>query len=308
MSRSDTTWPARILSGRAFLGGGAPSKAVGLDWLVRLADPAHGAALLRAAAAQGIGAVMPMNDAATLAALDRARADTALEVFPIIPNALGYVRDATDHGMVGAGLKHLRRLGLRDLLGIGLRSVPRAPRVLRRDFPTLLAVLVDVEMAVFRRYRPRLVLLHAQVTDIAVALGNVEALRVFADLVRRRYGAEPGLATSNFGLLLPHLRRTGLDLRVVVAPFNARGFLMKPTRDACEALLAAGDVTVIADRLGIDGPDSWPADFAYLDRLGIRSAVLDSGEFIHTEHPSSGAGSGAFSVPPLLRVDSGGAS
>ena len=54
-------------------------------------------------------------------------------------------------------------------------------------------------MAAFKTFRPRLVLLHSQVTDIAVALGNREALRVFADVIRRRFGAEPGVVTNNFG-------------------------------------------------------------------------------------------------------------
>jgi len=279
MSRSDATgpkppWPELLLSTRPFSGGGSLPKGTGLDCLVRFSDPAEVVRVLRAALERGVGAIMPMNDATLLQALDLGRASCPLEVYPVIPNAIGYVRDATDHGMVGAGIKHLRRMHVDDLLGIGVRGLASLRRVLLKDFRAILPLLVEVEMAAFKRFRPRLVLLHSQVTDLVVALGNHQALRGFASVIRSRFGAEPGLVTCNYSLLTQRLAEWSIDIDVIVAPFNLSGFLMKPTREVCESLVRETNRYVIADRIGAAGvPLS--DEIAYLRQLGIRSAVVE---------------------------------
>ena len=281
MSRSSVMrpWPgppSLILSARPFLGVSGRSKDADLDCLVRFAKPETSAALLQAAADRGVGAIAPLNDPTLLRALELVQPTSGLEVYPVIPNVIGYVREATDYGMVGAGIRQLRRLRVTDLLGIGLRRITSIGGVLSRDFPTILSLLIDVEMAAFRKFRPSLILLHSQVTDIAVALGNDAALRVFADVVRRRFRAQPGVVTNNFGTLLPALTRWQLDIPVIVAPFNPRGFLMKPTQPACESLRLSTDRCIIADRIAPCGTDSLPEAFAYLRHQGIRSAMVDA--------------------------------
>jgi hypothetical protein len=268
-------WPEVILSGRPFVGAGSLSKEANLDSLLRFAQPAHTAAVVAAAAQRGVSAIAPMNDLAVLQALARAQATHAVQVYPVIPNAVGYVREATDYGMLGAGIRLLRRLRLVDLLGIGLRGLTRVRGALGRDFRSILPILIDVEMAAFRAFRPPLVLLHGQVTDIAVALGNREALHIFADVVRRRFGATPGVVTNNFDAVMRALDEWGVDIPVVIAPFNSKGFLMKPNRQVCEAWLQRTDRYVIADRVAADGVESPAEAFAYLRGVGIRSAIVE---------------------------------
>jgi hypothetical protein len=268
-------WPRLILSGRPFLGTSSISKEADFDCRVRFSRPENTANVVTAAVRQGVGAIAPMNDATLLRGLDLARAQCRLQVYPMIPNVIGYIRDATDYGMVGAGIRHLRRLSIGDLLGIGIRGLPNIRGALTRDFGTILSLLIDVEMAAFKKFRPPLVLLHSQVTDIAVAFGNQEALRVFADAIRRRFGAIPGVATNNFGALVQSLTRWKIDIPVIVAPFNPKGFLMKPTQQVCETLLKGTDKYVIADRIGTGGAEPPQGAFEYLHGLKIRSAVVD---------------------------------
>jgi len=158
-----------------------------------------------------------------------------------------------------------------------VRGLTSLRRVLRRDFRAILPILVEVEMAAFRRFRPPLVFLHSQVTDLVVALGNHEALRVFAKVIRNRFGAEPGLVTCNYGLVLSRLAEWKIDIDVIAAPFNSSGFLMKPTKSACESLLGQTTRYVIADRIGAGGAPLGD-ELAYLRRLGIRSAVVEPGD------------------------------
>jgi hypothetical protein len=283
-------WPELILSGRPFVGASSLPKEANLDCLTRFAQPSAAAALLAAVAQRGVTAVAPMNDLAVLQALDQVRGAAAMQVFPVIPNAVGYVREATDYGMVGAGLRLLRRLRLLDLIGIGLRGLGRARGALRRDFRSILPILIDVEMAAFRRFRPRLVLLHGQLTDIAVALRNRAALRIFADVVRGRFGATPGVVTNNFDACMRALDDWDIAIPVVVAPFNTKGFLMKPTRRACEEWLRRGGRYVIADRVAADGVET-PADaFAYLRDVGISSSIVEMVDAASIEAVLAGRG------------------
>lgn len=272
---SSPSRPELILSARPFLGASSLSAEADVDCLVRFSRPENSAQVVTAAARHGVGAIAPMNDATLLRALHLARASCSMQVCPIIPNVLGYVRDATDYGMVGAGIKHVRSLRVGDLLGIGMRGLVSIRQVIARDFKTILSLLIDVEMAAFKTFRPSLVLLHSQVTDLALAFGNREALCVFADVIRRRFDAEPGVVTNNFGMLLQSLTHWKLDIPVIVAPFNSKGFLMKPTRQVCETLLTRTDKYIIADRIAVDGVASLPRAFEYLRELGIRSAMVD---------------------------------
>jgi hypothetical protein len=266
-----------ILSARSFVDTSAAFPDGDGNGLGRPRQPQEWATFIAEATRNGVGAVAPVNDAAIVRALQLAHATSPLEVYPVIPNVLGYVRDAADHGLVGAGIKHARNVRIADLLGIGVRGLARIRGVLARDFTAVLPLLIEVEMAAFRAFRPPLVFLHSQVTDLALAFGNREVLRIFADVVRRRFDAVPGVSTNNYALLVQRAAEWELPLPVVAAPFNPQGFLMKPTRPACEALVARAEHQLIADRIALD-PASLAASFAYLHSLGIPSALVDAHE------------------------------
>jgi len=59
-----------------------------------------------------------------------------------------------------------------------------------------------------------------------------------------------------------------------MTPFNPRGFLMKPCRADCEALLTSIPSVVIADKVDAAAdpqPDTWD----YLHRHNIKSAIIE---------------------------------
>ena len=92
-----------------------------------------------------------------------------------------------------------------------VRHRERAAR-LRRDFPTLLSLLLELEMANFRKARPHTVFLHPQMTDLLLAMDNGRALRNAIEKLRGGFGSEVGLATYNLGVLYPKLQAWGLDV------------------------------------------------------------------------------------------------
>jgi hypothetical protein len=70
------------------------------------------------------------------------------------------------------------------------------------------------------------------VTDLLLGLGFVDAFRIFADHVRRRYDAEPGFITMNLPKLLPMLHSAGISRPIVCANVNKIGFRMSGGIDA----------------------------------------------------------------------------
>lgn len=158
------------------------------------------------------------------------------EVCALVPHVAGYVREATDHGLFGAAVRRVRRIPFFAGLRLGVQGLFNVRGVLRRDFTTLLRLLLAMETASFRRVRPPVVFLHPQMTDLLLALDNGRAVGAALAQIRRG-GAVPGLATNNLGHLLPRLQAWGIDVPCVLAPMHPDGYGMRPDRPACEAAL-----------------------------------------------------------------------
>jgi hypothetical protein len=225
----------------------------------------------------GIRRVLWMPERESEPAVRALHARLGLSVNPVVPNMRAYLRDSSDDGVVGAALQRFRRLRLVDQARIALHNVPRAAGVLSRDFATGVLVMVEMELARFRRWTPSTVVLNASVTDLALALDHERLLRGFVRLVERHYGLEAALATYNYGALLDRLDAWGLRPGVVVAPFNPRGYLMQPSREACEQALKGSHLPVMASHLEVDGLVHQVDALAYLRGLGIRRALVEFG-------------------------------
>ncbi len=261
--------PPVIASSRPVFGQSLIDKRTDLQLLESFASQAAIEKWLVDLAGRDIDTVATLSDPRIFAGVKavRAKRGVSVNLIPIIPNVMGLVREATEYGMMGAGFRLLGRLGLINVAWIGIRSAPKALRVLKRDFNTMLSILWDIEMGQFRGFRPQRVLLHPQIADLALAVGNRRLFEEFAATMRR-YGAEPGVVTHNFGTMAERLAEWGIDISLFQTPVNGEGWHMKPNREACEALLKDGRIKVIADRPGLAPPPTskeietsaaWPA-------------------------------------------------
>jgi len=228
------------------------------------------ASVFNDAAAAGVDAVATLNQFDVLAALKKTRqVMPQLQVYPIIPNVIGYVREATDYGLVGAARRRIQQMALLDLIKIGIGGAFKAHNVLKRDFNTLMSILFEVELASFKSLAPQVVFLHPQITDLALAFGNRRLFELYLSVMRTRFHAEPGLATNNLGWLVPKLKEWKLSTPYLLTPFNPAGFLMKPSQAECEALLASTQSVLIADKVDSAGdPDRAVWDYLRDHRVG----------------------------------------
>ena len=191
---------------------------------------------LRSGLEAGAEAVMGVYRPELLAALAELRREFDFEVYPVVPNAPAYVRDLADLGMMGAAMKRLRHLPLAAWLRLAAYGLANVRGVLVQDFGTMLGVMIQMELPVFSHFRPGMVFLHAQMTDLALAAGNAALFHTYAGLIRRGYGAVPGLATRNARVLVPRLEDWGVDVAVIDLKSKRTPGLIKDGREGSLAL------------------------------------------------------------------------
>lgn len=222
---------------------------------------------------EGLHAAVWMYEPSALTTVSALNEELSLNVNPWVPNMRAYLRDASEHGVVGAALQRYIRLPLPDKARVALHNVRRALGVVRRDFTTGLLIMVDMELVRFRRYGASAAFLNASVTDLVLALDDPRLLREFLGLARRTYGLEAGLATYNYGVLVERLQAWRVFPEVIAAPFNSRGYLMNPSKERCERALRASQIPVVATHIEVDGLVKRQDAVAYLRGLGIKRAL-----------------------------------
>lgn len=209
--------------------------------------------VLQAALAAGAGGFMcTTHDTIEKIADDvRARPDAwqGFRFYPGMPYAHKYANAVTELGYFDALRKFLPKEGLVDSVLRGSKAV------LGKDIEHVITLLVDAEMKMFRGLETPVIFLQNVVTDLVQGLGFVDAFRIFAEHVRRRYNAEPGFITMNLPKLLPMLKEAGIDNPIVCANVNKIAFRMSggiegyreatrrhPARVIAMSVLASGGI------------------------------------------------------------------
>jgi len=200
--------------------------------------------VLDAAYAEGIRTFMCTTHERVAQICDYFRAHRArypdYKFFPCMPYAHKYANAAAEHGLLGALRSFLPEENpLASLLKGGMSLA-------RKDVASLAAMLIDAEMKMFADLATPVIFLQNVATDFLLGLGFDEALRIFADHVAERYGAEAGFITMNAPRLVPRLERVGISNPIICTNLNKIGFRMSGGVGAYEELVAAGRCRVIA--------------------------------------------------------------
>jgi len=272
--------PKTILSGRSLTRRRGLTDAAGSAF--ENGAPEHGILdILRAAQTQGCGGVCGVGDDGLAKAIQTLRAenlkpsDPPFQMLPLIPNVLGYVREATEYGLAGAGMRRVLRTGLGGVIHAGLTGLRNAPAVLRKQFPAALEILYDLEMGEMNRLKPPVVFLHHTITDMAVAFGHRKILDNFVRAMRDRYHTEPGFATSNFVELAGRLKAWGIAASWILAPLNEQQYLMPGGLEAYHSLLKDGGFRLIADKISPEFPTPDASIEWALSQPAVASVMVD---------------------------------
>ena len=97
---------------------------------------------------------------------------------------------------------------------------------LRKDFPSLMELLVDAEMKMFEGMNTPVIFLQNVIVDLMLGLGTDELFVHYAKYIRKRYSAEPGFITMNLPRRVDLCERVGIDNPIICSSINKIGFRM----------------------------------------------------------------------------------
>jgi hypothetical protein len=160
--------------------------------------------------------------------------------YPCMPYAHKYANAVTEDGPMGALRRFLPSEGLIDAALRGGASLAK------KDIEGVATLLVDAEMRMFEGLATPIIFLQNVVVDLLLGLNFKDAFAIFANHVRKRYGAEPGFITMNMPRLLDTLDEVGVKNPIVCANINKIGFRMCGGFEAYERVLREREFQAIA--------------------------------------------------------------
>ena len=284
-----------ILGSNPFEGVGYLSRSQTQHFLEFFSKPDNIVPILEVSFNLGIKTFTCANNDNILTALTNFKNSKDLKLLPVIPNAYEYARESTEKGVLGAVMGKAKRVDIYRKVRMGLRALSKIHSIVSKDILAMLTSLMDLEMSMFEGYEVPGVILHGQVTDLALTSNNRDILHVYQKLIRERYHAIPILATHNFGSLLPKLKEWNIKIPIM-ASFNKKGFIMKPSQEECESLIKDTDYYIIAKKVLAGGRLAPEEAFPYLADKNIDSVTVGIGSLSEAYHTLTVAKS-TFKVP-----------
>ena len=242
--------------------------------------------ILEASYSLGVRTFTTSNNEQIMDALKEFKHRDEMTLLPVIPNAYEYARDSTDKGVLGTILHKAKHIDLYRKVRLGLRALTKIHGILSKDMVTLLTNLMDFELSTFRSYNIKGVILHGQVTDLALSSNNKEILNVYINLIQEQYNVTPIVATHNFGLLLRKLKEWNLKIPVM-GPVNKKGFMMKPSQNEVLKLIEETDSYIIAKKVMAGGRLPPEEALPFLLGKNIGSVVMGIGALSEAYHTIS---------------------
>lgn len=158
------------------------------------------------------------------------------------------------------------------------------------DLNRLIDKVFKTEMEIVKKTHPQFILLHGFLVDIACAAGQKYGLEVFQEKAAQ-LGAIPGINSHNYGRSHAMLQNLGIHFPVVQTSFNARGYMMNPSKASCiEAMKNSNSVTHIAKKVLAGGviPPLEAFQYIFLE-LNLPSASVGIASIEEAEETFSAA-------------------
>jgi len=161
------------------------------------------------------------------------------KIFPCMPYAHKYANAVTELGIVGTLKEYVPGNFFGSLFKGGVAF-------LSKDFISIMELLVDTEMKMFKGVNTPVIFLQNVITDLLLGLRAVDVLVGFHSYVQKKYGAEAGFITMNLPKLVDELAKAGIENPIVCASINKVGFRMSGGKKVYEETLKTTKARVIA--------------------------------------------------------------
>jgi hypothetical protein len=161
------------------------------------------------------------------------------EVFPCMPYAHKYANAVTELGIAGTLKQYVPGNFLGSLFKGGVAY-------LSKDYISIMELLIDAEMKMFRGIKTPVIFLQNVVTDLLLGLGMIDILKAFHEYIQKKYNAEAGFITMNMPMLLDKLNEAGIENPIICSSINLAGFRMSGGKELYTSVLKTRKLRAIA--------------------------------------------------------------
>lgn len=155
--------------------------------------------------------------------------------YPGMPYAHKYANAMTELGIVGT----LKAYIPGNILAVASKA---GIAFVRKNFPTLMELLVDAEMKMFKDVNTPVIFLQNVITDLLLGLGMDDLLVHYADYIKTKYNAEPGFITMNLPRMVDKCEQLHIENPIICSSINKIGFRMSGSIAEYEKYLTSDKV------------------------------------------------------------------
>lgn len=201
--------------------------------------------------------------------------------YPSMPYAHKYANSITENGIVGTLKKYVPGSFASSIFKGGIAA-------LSRDYISIMELLIDSEMKMFKGLSTPIIFLQNVITDLLLGLQMKEILVSFYHYIRKKYNAEAGFITMNYPRLLDALINSGVRDPIICTSINKLGFRMTGGRLLYERVLAERKCRVIAMQVFAGGALAPYSALEYITSLtGVDSILFGASSPQHIQETVS---------------------
>jgi hypothetical protein len=156
---------------------------------------------------------------------------SGFKIYPCMPYAHKYANAVTEYGYIGT----IKKFVPGNLFGSFAKG---GLAYIRKDFISLMELLVDAEMKMFKGIDTPVIFIQNVLVDLILGLKMLEVFREFDLYIRRKYNAEPGYITMNMPAMYDALDSVGIVNPIICTSINKIGFRMSGGKRIYEKYLA----------------------------------------------------------------------
>lgn len=190
------------------------------------------------------------------------------QIYPCMPYAHKYANAVTELGMIGTIKQYVPGNIFSTFAKGGLAFV-------KKDFISMMELLIDAEMKMFKGISTPVIFLQNVVTDLLLGLGMTDFLVAFHHYIREKHNAEAGFITMNLPLLMNTLEDAGIKNPTICASINKIGFRMSGGKELYEKIIAEKRCKLIAMQVFAAGTIPPKEALEYVCKMdGIQSILF----------------------------------
>ena len=189
------------------------------------------------------------------------------KIYPCMPYAHKYANAVTELGIAGTLKQYVPGNIVGSLFKGGMAF-------LSKDYLSMMELLVDAEMKMFKGIDTPVIFLQNVITDLLLGLGMKDILVAFHHHIVKKYNAEAGFITMNMPKLLAILEEAGIQNSIICSSINKVGFRMSGGEELYRKTLNTKKVRAIAMQIFAGGAIHPGEAISYISSLPNISSIL----------------------------------